>query len=265
MKHANQSASPCELAYSIDDPPRPVSTPENNSMEGVYLTIDRNTQPGACIGCGAPHFSDHPTRKTRQHNNSDHGRTAPSPVPRSSLRRRSADTFLARKVARKLARKLARRNFQKSLKNTQSGTQNTLLFSEDPNVDSRSCLIFSPMARAARTEDQDEAVRSFDPRQTLDFPTQNPFLKLNFVRFTSTFRSADSPVRRPHQIARVAAAVCRWFPNSVTQFRYAKHKTDTYLTQKRQKIKRVSPPTVQVLPMSWTKCVTYVLTQPKKI
>lgn len=27
-------------------------------------------------------------------------------------------------------------------------------------------------------------------------------------------------------------------------------------------LKKVSPQTVQVLPMSWTKCVTYVLTQP---
>src|SRR6185436_13829173 len=117
MKHNQRSASPGELAYSIDDPPRPVSTPENNSTEGVYLTIDRNTQPGACIGCGAPHLSDHP----------------------SSLRRRSAGTFLARKVARKLAR----RNFQKPQQNTQTGTQNTLFFSKDPNVDSRSCLISS--------------------------------------------------------------------------------------------------------------------------
>lgn len=31
-------------------------------------------------------------------------------------------------------------------------------------------------------------------------------------------------------------------------------------TQKRQT--KVLPHTVQVLPMSWTKCVTYVLTQP---
>lgn len=28
-------------------------------------------------------------------------------------------------------------------------------------------------------------------------------------------------------------------------------------------LKKVSPQTVQVLPMSWTKSVTYVLTQPK--
>jgi hypothetical protein len=37
------------------------------------------------------------------------------------------------------------------------------------------------MARAARTEDQDEGVRSFDTRQTLDFPTQNTFPKLNLA------------------------------------------------------------------------------------
>src|SRR4029079_15973178 len=66
-----------------------------------------------------------------QQSNSSHGRTVPIPVPPSSLRRRSAGTFLARKVARKLAR----RNFQKTQENTQTGTQNTLFFSEDPNVD----------------------------------------------------------------------------------------------------------------------------------
>src|SRR5436190_7111483 len=47
------------------------------------------------------------------------------------------------------------------------------------------CLISSPMARAARTEDQHEGVRSFDTRQTLDFPTQNAFLKLNLAAIFS--------------------------------------------------------------------------------
>ena len=41
------------------------------------------------------------------------------------------------------------------------------------------------MARAARTEDQHEGVRSFDTRQTLDFPTQNQFLKLNLAAIFS--------------------------------------------------------------------------------
>jgi hypothetical protein len=69
----------------------------------------------------------------------------------------------------------------------------------DPNVNSRSCLISSPGG-----EDQDEGVlrpfctlhskicisadegvRSFDPRQTLDFPTQNAFLKLNLAAIFS--------------------------------------------------------------------------------
>src|SRR3954468_2825138 len=71
MKHRTKSASPCELAYSSDNPPRLVSTPENNSMEGVYLTIARNTQPGACIGCGAPHLSDHPTRQAKSKQRGD--------------------------------------------------------------------------------------------------------------------------------------------------------------------------------------------------
>src|SRR3954454_17111595 len=66
MKHNQRSASPGELAYSIDDPPRQVSTPENNSTEGVYLTIARNTQPGARIGCGAPLLSDHRTQEAKQ-------------------------------------------------------------------------------------------------------------------------------------------------------------------------------------------------------
>jgi hypothetical protein len=37
----------------------------------------------------------------------------------------------------------------------------------------------------------------------------------------------------------------------------------TALAHKTQNgLRKVSPQTVQVLPMSWTKCVTYVLTQP---
>jgi hypothetical protein len=31
------------------------------------------------------------------------------------------------------------------------------------------------------------------------------------------------------------------------------------------RLRKVSPQTVQVLPMSWTKCVTYVLTQPPSL
>jgi hypothetical protein len=195
MKHKYKSASPCELAYSIDDPPRPVSTPENSSMGDVYLSAVLE-YPAWCVHrLWCPHLSDHrgPACSLSglwQQSNPDHGRTVPIPVPASFLRRRSADTCLARKVARKLAR----RNFQKSLKNTQSGTQNTLFFSEDPNVDSRSCLISSPMARAARTEDQDEDVRSFDARQTLDFSTQNVFLKLNLA---AIFRLQPSVIRVP--------------------------------------------------------------------
>jgi hypothetical protein len=63
----------------------------------------------------------------------------------------------------------------------------------DPNVNSRSCLISSPIARAARTEDQDEGVRSFDPRRTLDFPTQNAFLKLNLASLFSVSPSTLNP------------------------------------------------------------------------
>jgi hypothetical protein len=49
----------------------------------------------------------------------------------------------------------------------------------------RTCLISSPGG-----EDQDEGVRSFDSRQTLDFPTQNAFLKLNLAAIFSLQPSA---------------------------------------------------------------------------
>jgi hypothetical protein len=153
-------------------------------------------------------FRDRLHRQAKQRSNSNHGRTVPIPVPPSSLLRRSGGTFLARKVARKLAR----RNFHKSLQNTQTGTQNTLFFSEDPNVDFRSSLIASPVARAARTEDQNEGVRSFDPRQTLDFPTQNEFPKLNLAPIFSLQPSELPASAKPRQVAQAWASPARTLP-----------------------------------------------------
>ena len=137
MKHKAKSASPGELAYSIDDPPRPVSTSENNSTEGVYLTVARNTQPGACIGCGAHTSATIQLKEAKQTNQSQITEECAHPRPRSAFfptslfrysRRRSADTCLAHKLARKLARK----NFQKPQQNTQTGTQNTFFFFRGP-------------------------------------------------------------------------------------------------------------------------------------
>jgi sugar phosphate isomerase/epimerase len=46
---------------------------------------------------------------------------------------------------------------------------------------------------------------------------------LGLASLASTFRSADSPVRRSHQIAKVAAVSRRRSPNSLTQSRHTKH------------------------------------------
>jgi hypothetical protein len=56
------------------------------------------------------------------------------------------------------------------------------------SVHSRSCLISSPGG-----QDQDEGVRSFDPHQTLDFPTRNAFLKLNLAAIFRRQPFAVSP------------------------------------------------------------------------
>jgi hypothetical protein len=78
MKHQNKSASPCELAYSIDDPPRPVSISENSSMGDVYLSAVLE-YPAWCVHrLRCPHLSDHPTQEAKQHSNPDHERTVPT-------------------------------------------------------------------------------------------------------------------------------------------------------------------------------------------
>ena len=50
MKHKQISASPGELAYSCDNPPRPVSTHENSPSEGVYLSTSLSPH---CPGCSS--------------------------------------------------------------------------------------------------------------------------------------------------------------------------------------------------------------------
>jgi len=65
MKHETISASPGELAYSIDDPPRPVSTSENSSMGDVYLSAVLE-YPAWCVHrLRCPHLSDHPTQEAK--------------------------------------------------------------------------------------------------------------------------------------------------------------------------------------------------------
>ena len=92
MKHQNKSASPGELAYSIDDPPRPVSTSENSSMGDVYLSAVLE-YPAWCVHrLRCPHLSDHPTRLAKQDSNPHHGRSVPIPVPIKPLVVRFAET-----------------------------------------------------------------------------------------------------------------------------------------------------------------------------
>jgi hypothetical protein len=132
-------------------------------------------------------------------------RSADSPVrPFSSFQRtldaavslgHNAGTAKNTFRTRKNTRKNTRRNTLKTLKNTE---KNTFFFFEPRNVNSRSACsaypfekIRNPILSLARSisspggEDQDEGVRSFDPRQTLDFPTQNAFLKLNLAAIFS--------------------------------------------------------------------------------
>src|SRR6185295_3582958 len=71
MKHTAKSASPGELAYSIDDPPRPVSTSENSSMGDVYLSAVLE-YPAWCVHrLWCPHFSDHPTLEAKSKQRGD--------------------------------------------------------------------------------------------------------------------------------------------------------------------------------------------------
>ena len=131
MKHKYKSASPCELAcpHLRDHPTRqakPTSydpTDELCTFSAQFFAVRLST----CSACSA-----YPFEKD----------LALSPQPSAlglhlsslrryftmSLRRRSAETVLARKVARKLARS----NFQKPQQNTQTGTQNTFFFFRGP-------------------------------------------------------------------------------------------------------------------------------------
>ena len=73
MKHNQRSASPCELAYSIDDPPRPVSTSENSSMGDVYLSAVLE-YPAWCVHrlwCPYQPVRHAPTRQARSKQRGD--------------------------------------------------------------------------------------------------------------------------------------------------------------------------------------------------
>ena len=81
MKHKVKSASPCELVYSIDDPPRPVSTSENSSLSCPCCCTNPASDSGACHDGPnrlRPKRSEGPACSLNglwQQNNSDHGRT----------------------------------------------------------------------------------------------------------------------------------------------------------------------------------------------
>ena len=111
-----------------------------------------------------PHFRSNPS-----------ARSADSPVRRLSPFHRilNVTVSLCHKVAsaqntfqtRRNTRKNTRRNTLKLPKNTQNTKKNTFFFFEPRNVNSRSGLISSPVARAARTEDTDEGELSFLSRK----------------------------------------------------------------------------------------------------
>src|SRR6185295_3030421 len=148
MKHRLPSASPCELAcpHLSDHPTRqakPTSYEPTDELCTFYAQISAVSLQPSALGL---HLS----------------------LRRSfamSLRRRSAETVLAHKVARKLARKWHVGIFKNPSKTRKLARKTHSFFSGDPNVDSCICLISSLVARAARTEDQHEGVRSFDTRQ----------------------------------------------------------------------------------------------------
>src|SRR5436190_19218942 len=220
MKHRTESASSGELAcpHLSDHPTRQAkerTNPNHGRSVPIFLVPLRDLfgHSGSELRGDLktpvipqiPHFRSNPS-----------ARSADSPVHRLSPFHRilNVTVSLCHKVTtakntfetRRNTRKNTRRNTLKLPKNTQNTKKNTFFFFERRNVDFdpadafsprryfatsrrrchhqfdlRTCLISSPMARAARTEDQDEGVRSFDTRQTLDFPTQNAFLKLNLA------------------------------------------------------------------------------------
>ena len=154
--------------------------------------------------------------RTQCHHFPDHdGRSLRRSFP-MSLRRRSADTSLTRKVARKLARKWHVGIFKNPSKTRKLARKTHSFFSQDPNVNSPSAQLLAvslnpeisqpiaaPLSFDLRTgsisspegEDQDEGgLQSFctpvaickdskiiNAHQPLDFPTQNQFPKLNIA------------------------------------------------------------------------------------
>jgi DNA-3-methyladenine glycosylase II len=204
MKHKTKSASPCDLerqhfrdrlhrqakpkrsgdsAYSLNGL-RPKRITHGRSVPIFLVSLrDLFRRSGSELGDQKtpvipqiPHFRSNPSP-----------RSADSPVRRLSPFHRilNITVSLCHKVDTAKNTFQTRRNTLKPQQNTQNTVKTHSFFSGDPNVNSRSRFISSPMARAARTKDQDEGVRSFDTRQTLDFPTQNAFLKLNLAAIFS--------------------------------------------------------------------------------
>jgi len=170
----------------------------------------RSASPGE-LAC--PHLSDHPTQKAKQRTNPNHGRTVPITVP--------VPPSLCRYFAMSLRRRL-------------------------PRFDLRTCLILSPVARAARTDDRAERLpspwgrgsgegvrspRSKEPlfqiknlkskiinaHKTLDFPTQNAFLKLNLAAIFSLQPSELPASAKPRQVAQASCLPVQRLPASSTQ------------------------------------------------
>jgi hypothetical protein len=199
MKHRTKSASPGELAYSIDDPPRPVSTSQNSSMGDVYLSAVLE-YPAWCVHrLWCPHLSDHPTRRAKptSYEPTDELCTFSAQISavslqpsalglhlslrRSfamSLRRRSAEMCLAHKVARKLARKWHVGIFKNPNKTRKLARKTHSFFSEDPNVNSRSACSAYPYEKNRNT-------------------SQPLALSLSLESFVTTFRKANNSCWAP--------------------------------------------------------------------
>jgi deoxyribose-phosphate aldolase len=134
---------------------------------------------------------------------------------------------------------VARKNFQKPQQNTQTGTKNTLFFSEDPNVASRSACSAYPyekinnrvavvkdspfrskplvvrfaeiLLRFAETSQQTLRHFLLLPTTYINFAEKNA-LKSKLLRHLTHTTIVDSNFMARGFRAKVAAAACRWSP-----------------------------------------------------
>jgi hypothetical protein len=197
----------------------------------------RSASPGE-LAC--PHLSDHPTRLAKRDSNPHHGRSVPIPVPiaPSSLPRDVAmspcpSRPLVVRFAETIAEILLRlaETSQQTLRQVLRLPTTYINFAGKnalkskklrqlrlgPNIDSRSCLISSPVARAARTEDQDEGVLSFDiplarPARTflLSNVHESPDFLRDFENFYFRFNSRSATENRTEKNLRQAEKKLRF-------------------------------------------------------